>query len=133
MASRAVAVLVTASLLAGCASAGGVRAPAPFGPEDRRAIAEFVQRLPVGSQVRVERSTGRTTRGTLMSATADAIVVQPATRLPEAPVTIPTSEILRVTLDAGSGGLGRSIAIGAAIGAGATFGVLLLLAAIFAD
>jgi len=59
--------------------------------------------------------------------------VQLNTRLPEPPVDVPLDQIARVTLDNPSGGIGRTIAIGAAVGAAATFGVLLLLAALLGD
>jgi hypothetical protein len=67
-----------------------------------------------------------------MKRDSDPIVVQRRTRLPEAPLTIPIADIVSLELES-NGSVGRTIGIGIAAGAGATLGVLLLLAAIFAD
>jgi hypothetical protein len=52
--------------------------------------------------------------------------------VPETPIDIPFSTITRVTLDTGSN-TAKTVGIAVATGVGATFGVLLLLAAIFSD
>ena len=96
-------------------------------------MAEYVQKIPAGSKVRVERASGGTLRGTLMKAGPDSITVQRNTRIPEAPVQIPLESITRLTLDQPTSSVGKHIAIGVASGVGATFGVLFLLAAIWAD
>lgn len=132
---KTVAALICVALAtAGCASTSGPRvAQAPQPPvQDRAVLADYVQRLPAGSKVRVERSGGAVLRGTLMKATADSIVVQKNTRVPEQPVDIPLSDITRVSLDAGSSSsTGKTVAIGLATGAAGTLGVFLVLAAIF--
>lgn len=120
----------------GCASAAGPRlaqTPAVSTGQDRAVLADYVQRIPAGSRVRVERTTGESLRGTLMKATPDAIVVQKNTRIPEAPVQIPLADVTRVTLDTTSSSLGKHIAIGVGSGVAATFGVLLILAALWGD
>ena len=130
-----VAALVCAAVTTtGCASASGPRiAQAPSAPvQDSAVLADYVQRLPVGSRVRVERSGGEVLRGTLMKATADSIVVQKNTRVPEKPVEIALSDVTRVTLETGSSSTGKTIGIGMAAGAAATLGVFLVLALIFA-
>jgi hypothetical protein len=132
---QTLAVVLCAALAGtGCASASGPRvAPAPQAPvQDKGTLADYVQRLAVGSKVRVERTDGTSLRGTLMKATADAIVVQKNTRLPEAPLEVPLSQVTRVTLDNGSS-TGKTVAIGVATGVAATFGILLLLAALIGD
>jgi hypothetical protein len=131
------AVLLCAAMAAtGCASAAGPRiapAPAPTSGQDRAVLAEYVQRLPAGSKVRVERINGDSMRGTLMKATPDSIIVQKNTRVPEPPIDIPLSDITRVTLESSSSSVGRNIAIGVGSGVAATFGVLLLLIAVWGD
>ena len=139
MLKRTIAVLLCAALVtSGCASAAGPRAAhaprqgseqAPAAPVDTATMSAYVQKLPAGSRVRVERSNGQTIKGTLMKTTPDEIVVQKNTRNPEAPVTIPIAQIARVTLDSGSS-TGKTVGIAVAVGVGATFGVLLLLAAL---
>jgi hypothetical protein len=95
-------------------------------------MAEYVRQLPVGSRIKVTRKNGDVLHGTLMKRDADPIVVQRRTRLPEAPLTIPVADIVLLELQS-DGSVGRTIGIGVAAGAGAALGVLLLLAAIFAD
>jgi hypothetical protein len=130
------AFVCTALMTTGCASASGPRvAQTPAAPsvQDRTVLAEYVQRLPAGSRVRVEQTNGSSLRGTLMKATPDTIVVQKNTRVPEPPVEVALSQVTRVTLDSSSSSLGKHIAIGVGTGVAATFGVLLILAALWGD
>jgi hypothetical protein len=136
MTRQVTAIALCAALMTGgCASASGPRmATEPQAPAvDRAVMAEYVQRIPAGSKVRVERANASTLRGTLMKAGPDAITVQRNTRVPEPPVQVPLDTITRLTLDQPTSSVGRNIAIGIASGVGATFGVLLLLAAIWSD
>lgn len=135
---RPVALLLSVALLApACATLRARDARTPQ-QRDRAAavdpalMAEYVKQLPIGSRVRVERANGDTLRGTLMKATGEMIVVQKHTRIAEPPVQIAIAELRSVELDRGSN-VGRTVAIAVAAGAGATLGVLLLLAAIFSD
>lgn len=139
MFTRATALLVCISLSAsGCASATGSRyaGAAPqspvASPPDPALMADYLQRLPPGSKVKVERTDGRVMKGTLMKVEADAIVVQKNTRVPETPVSVPVREIARVTVDTGSS-TGKTVGITVAAAVGATFGVLFLLAALLGD
>jgi hypothetical protein len=132
-------VLICASLIistTGCASAG--RTQATIGPQpgvvETAAMGDYVQRLPAGSRVRVERTDGEVVRGTLMKASADAIVVQKNTRVPEPPLAMPLSQVARVTVEGGSGmSTGKAIGIGIASGVGAFFAILAIFAATFSD
>ena len=108
--------------------------PAPDQAVDRAVLAEYVQKLPPGTTVRVERENAKTLRGTLMKATADAIFIQPKTRIPEPSIEVPLRDVQRVTPEAPNGGnLAKAIGIGAAAGAGAALGVFFVILAIFAD
>lgn len=136
MTKQLTAVMLSMALTAGgCASASGPRVPVDPQPPvvDRSVMVEYAQRLPAGSKVRVELTDGPAIRGTMMKAGADSIIVQRQTRVPEPPVEIPIASIVRLTLDQASGSVGRNVAIGIVSGVGATFGVLLLLAAIWGD
>jgi hypothetical protein len=109
-------------------------AQAPAAPVvDKSLLADYVQRIPAGSKVRVERTNGETLRGTLMKATADLLVVQKNTRVPENPVEVPLAEVTRVTVETGHSSTGRNVAIGVVAGVAALFGTLLLLFALTAD
>jgi hypothetical protein len=136
---RLVALLLCGSLLgSGCASMNASRGPRPMthSPAQARVdpalMAEYVRQLPVGSKVRVSLAQGTTVHGILMQHDRDPIVVQRRTRIPEAPMEIPLKDVLAMELETG-GSSARNVAIGAATAVGATFGVLLLLAAIFSD
>ena len=136
---RATAMLLCAGLaLPGCATAraGGVTiAPARVQPGvESHVLAEYVQRLPPGSDLRIGRRTGGTLRGTLVKATALSVVVQPRTRVPVPPIEIPLTDVVSVIPETpGRTHVGKVIGLAAAAGAGAALGVLMLLAAIYAD
>jgi hypothetical protein len=115
------------------ACAGAARMQVTPVASDGRVLAEFVQKLPPGAAIRVDRTGGTTLRGTLMKASDQSMVVQPRTRIPEPAVEIPFSEVLRVTPDAQNGSsLGKAVGIGVAAGAGAALSVFMIIAAIFA-
>jgi hypothetical protein len=141
MRRKMIAALLCAALsTTGCASASGPRvaqADLPQAPEarviDTSVLADYVQRIPAGSKVRVERTSGGSLRGTLMNASRDVVVVQKNTRVPEPPVEVPLAQVTRVTLDTGGSSVGKTVAISVGAGVGATFGLLLLLAALWGD
>ena len=137
---RLVALLLCGSLLgSGCASVNASRRSLPAarnpvqGRVDSALMAEYVRQLPVGSKVRVNLANGDTVHGILMKHDRDPIVVQRRTRIPETPIEIPLRDILVMELETAGSNTARNVAIGAATAVGATFGVLLLLAAIFSD
>ena len=125
-------VSVLAIVTSGCATSGGARPATSPAVSSPASMAEYVRHLPIGSRVRVELAGGRTVKGTLMRADETAVVISPATRVPEPPLDIPLSTVQRIELGRASN-LGKTIAIGAAAGAAATFGVLFLLFAMLGD
>jgi len=127
-------ILCVALAVTGCASASGSQvAQNSAAPIDRTLLAEYAQRIPSGSKIRVERTTGGTLHGTLLKTGADQVTLQRNTRIPEPPVEIPFGTITRITLEGGGNSTGKTVAIAVGTGVGATFGVLLLLAAIWGD
>lgn len=127
-------VLCGALASSGCASASGPRvASDPAAALDRTILADYVQKIPAGSKVRVERNSGGTLRGTLLRSTADSLTVQRSTRVPEPPLDVPFGNITRVTLDTGGNSTAKTVAIAVGAGVGATFGILLVLAALLGD
>lgn len=93
---------------------------------------EFVSRLPIGTNIRLKLDDGATLTGTLMAVEDNVIIVKRRARTPEPPIKLTLNRIVDADVQRGSG-LGKAIAIGAAAGVGATFGVLLFLAAIMGD
>lgn len=135
--ATALIVSIAISATAACASTGAARVATvtPGATASRAVLAEFVQRLPAGAAVRVDRASGRSVRGTLLKATPERLFVQPRTRLPEAMIEIPMSDVLSVTPETrgGNGHIGRAIGAGAAAGAGAALAVFLVILAAFSD
>jgi hypothetical protein len=136
---QAMCAIVCASMIAsGCATARTTAVyPANAGQQaaaGRLALAEYVQKLPPGTLVRVNRAQGHSVHGTLMKATDQSIFVQPKTRLPEAVVEIPVEQILAVTPESKHDhSVGRAIGAGAAAGAAAVVTILLVLIAVAND
>lgn len=132
---RCATALVMSLTLAvtGCATTGGKGLTVvPSG--NRAVVAEFVQKLPQGSAIRVQHTDGRTLRGILMKATDQSLVIQPRVRVPEPPIEISLADVVAVTPDSNGGtNLAKAIGIGAAAGAGAALAVFLIIAAIYAD
>ncbi len=96
-------------------------------------LPDYVRQLPLGSAVRVERANGRTLRGILLKATDVSVVIQPRTRITEAPVEVPLAEVLSITPEKGRPNLGRAIAAGAAAGAGTALAVFFVIVSLYAD
>jgi hypothetical protein len=133
---RTLALILSVALAsAGCTAARAQGPRVPTRPDTRQpdttVMASYISQLPLGARVRVSLADGTTVRGILMKADADPIVVQKRTRIPEPPLEIPIRDV--VALEAKIGNTGRAIAMGAAAGAAAALGVLMILAAIFAD
>src|SRR5215212_10219566 len=79
----------------------------------------FAQKLDTGSEVTVRLQNGQRFRATLIEARSDALVLQPRTRrpVPVQPVAYEAITSLERNENRG-GGIGKAIAIGAAVGAG---------------
>ena len=139
MIERALVLLLCSALAApGCAStrATGVTvAPtAANGHTDQAVLAEYVQSLPLGSPIRLDLADGNSLRGTLMKTTNQNLVVQPRTRVPEPPVEIAFSNVVRVTVETpGGNNIAKAIGVGAAAGAGAALAVFFIIVAIYSD
>jgi hypothetical protein len=148
---RAIALALCGSMVSGCATMGPRQSQAPVtavppaavrsspaagtagDPQGSSVLAEYVQKLPLGMRVRVDRVKGGAIKGILMKATDQAIVVQRRTRVPEPPEEIPLSQVLSVTPEQQGGGIGRAIGAGAAAGAAAALGIILILIAVAWD
>src|SRR5437867_8450121 len=97
---RIIAIVLCAALTTtGCASAAGPRFartqanPAASPVMDRAVLADYLQRLPIGSRVKLERTDGSVLHGTLMKVGTESVVVQKNTRVPEPPIDVPLGGI----------------------------------------
>ena len=139
-ARRLVAVLLCAAVgTSGCATGAARGVTVAPGADRQNAntdlLAEYVQRLPAGTSIRIQRVSGGSLRGTLMKANEQTLVIQPRTRVPEPPVEIAFKDLISVVPEAqgGNNNIGKAIGIGIAAGAGAVLGIFLILAAIYSD
>ena len=133
-----VAVLCVTLAAAGCATTGTTgTAPAYAGSQSnatRSVLVEYVQKLPPGTLVRVDRSQGGAVRGTLMKATDQSLFIQPKTRIAEPTLEVPFVTVVAVTPEQKHGNsVGRAIGAGAAAGAAATLVIFLIAFAIAGD
>ena len=130
-------IVCTALATSGCATTRTVAAMPALGADQgsaRGLMAEYVQKLPAGTDVRVGRSNGHSLRGTLIKGTDHSIFVQPKTRIAEPVVEIPLSDVVQVTPERhGGSSVGRAIGAGAAAGAAATLAIFLIMFAVYGD
>ena len=93
----------------------------------------FVERVDVGTELNVRLNDGRRMRATLVGVRADAVLLQPKTRIPVSIQAVPYDSIVRMEPRKAGHSAGKAVAIGVATGVGAFFGIMLLLVAAVAD
>jgi hypothetical protein len=91
----------------------------------------YAERLPIGSTVRVRTTDGKRLTAVLAIVDRSGITLAPKTRIPEAPRHIPYEKLDQLELKEQNRSLGKSIAIGSAVGVGAFFGIVAILAAAY--
>ena len=127
---KAVCVLLLASSTVGCAARGATPLPTvTLGEAERVAVfRQYVERLPLGSLVRVHTTDGVRWSATLLSADHERVVLQPRGRLTEPARTIPIASLQLIEPEPHSNNqLAKAVGIGVAAGA-ATFLTILLVA-----
>ena len=92
----------------------------------------FAERVDVGTELNVRLNDGRRMRATLVGVRADAVLLQPKTRIPVSIQAVPYDTIVGMERKAGHSA-GKAVAIGVATGVGAFFGIMLLIVAAVAD
>jgi hypothetical protein len=97
-------------------------------------LRAYVEKLPIGSIVKVKMKEGKDVKGTLMVIEPDAIVVKPKTRLARPERRLPYTDVEFVEVQTKNGAnIAKSVAIGVGTGAGAFFGLMLLAFVIIDD
>ena len=89
----------------------------------------YASKLPIGATVRARTSDGRRQSGVLTLVERDSITIELRTRVPEPPRRIRLSELEQLELKQNGSSMAKAVAVGAAVGAGTFFGILLLFAA----
>lgn len=93
----------------------------------------FAERVDVGTELNVRLDDGRRMRATLVGVRADAVLLQPKTRIPVSIQAVPYDAIVRMEPRKAGHSAGKAVAIGVAAGVGAFFGIMLLIVAAVAD
>jgi S1-C subfamily serine protease len=93
----------------------------------------FAEQVEVGTELDVRLNDGRHFKATLVGIRDSAMLMQPRTRVPVPIQAVPYGDVLRMERTKAGIGAGKAIAIGAATGAGAFFGILAIMLSIVSD
>jgi hypothetical protein len=131
---RFVALALALSLSTACGSTTRVATPAArlsaAGSQDSPALVRnFAAHLPIGTSVSIGLVNGTQLSGTLMEVQEAAVVVKRRTRIPEPARTVAYADIVTIEPQSSGGNTVKAVVLGAAAGAAAVFGVLLILIA----
>ena len=85
----------------------------------------YASKLPIGSPVRIRTTDGHRETAVLAVVDREGITLERTTRNREAPVRIAYANLLQLEPHQHGSGVGKAIAIGAAVGAATFFGILL--------
>jgi len=110
-----------------------VAAP-PEAPPSLELLRAYVQKLPIGSPVKVTPRTGKPVKGILMVVDDEAIVVKPRTRIPRPEQRFALADVDFVELEPRNGGsIAKAVGIGVASAAGAFLTLILVTVAVVDD
>jgi hypothetical protein len=144
--TRVISLLLSVLLaLPACALRSSSRLPSPIAVA-RRAIehrqvpvaggavawSRYLAALPVGSRVKVSTTDGRSFKAIYMGTDDDEVTMRPRTRIPEPLRRIPIASLASVELDQGMG-VGKIVAISAAVAGATVLTILLVLLATLDD
>jgi hypothetical protein len=94
----------------------------------------FAGRIEPGKTLEVRLTSGQRFKATLLAVSSAGLTVQPKTRLPVPPQVVAYGDIASLEIDTGKGAnIGKAIAIGTAVAAGAFFGLMALTFAVWGD
>jgi hypothetical protein len=124
---RSIAAVVTITLLISSTALTAQGSSAI--PRSREYWFAYASKLPIGSTIRVRTSDGKRLTAVLAVVDEESIILEARTRIPEPPRRIPFDQLEQLELQQKGSSVGKSIAAGAAVGAGTFLGVLLILAA----
>ncbi|MGE5815219.1 MAG: hypothetical protein ACM36C_12080 [Acidobacteriota bacterium] len=130
---KPIALFLATLFTAQCASttAGPVQTAASS--DAARAMLAAAGKIPAGSRVTMELMDGKRFKAVLLAVQDGQVVVQKRTRLPEPALRLDPAQVAYLELDGPREGMGKMLAIGAAIGTGVTLAFLAILAAALGD
>jgi len=91
----------------------------------------YASKLPIGATVQVRTSDGKRETGVLTLVDQESVTIETRTRVPEPPRRIRFAQLDQLQLKTKGSSVAKAVAVGAAVGAGTFFGILLLIAASF--
>ena len=91
----------------------------------------YASRLPVGATVQVRTSDGKRETGVLTLVDQESITIETRTRVPEPARRIRFAQLDQLQLKTKGSSVAKAVAVGAAVGAGTFFGILMVIAASF--
>ena len=89
----------------------------------------YASKLPIGATVQVRTADGRRETGVLTLVDQESITIETRTRVPEPPRRIRFAQLDQLQLKTKGSSVGKAVAVGAAVGAGTFFGILMVIAA----
>jgi hypothetical protein len=126
-------VLLAATLTTDCASVPARSSLASPSPDAGRAMLAAAEKIPAGSRITMELMDGTRFKAVLLAVEEGHVMVQKRTRLPEPALRLDPAQVAYLELDGPHEGMGKMLAIGAAIGTGVTLAFLAILAAALAE
>jgi S1-C subfamily serine protease len=93
----------------------------------------FAEQAEVGTELNVHLNDGRHFKATLVGTRDNAMLVQPKTRVPVPIQAVAYDDVVRLERTKPGIGAGKAIAIGAATGVGAFFGILAIMLGVVSD
>lgn len=93
----------------------------------------FAEQVEVGTELNVRLNDGHHFKATLVGVRENAMLMQPKTRVPVQIQAVPYDDVVRLERTKPGIGAGKAIAIGAATGVGAFFGILALMLGVVSD
>ena len=131
--AKIIALVLTTVLAAQCASARAGSLQTTAWPEGTRAVLAAAARIPAGSRITMQLMDGSRFKAVLLAVDDGKVIVQKRTRLPEPALRLDAASVAYLELDSPREGIGKVLAIGAAIGTGITLAFLAILAAALGD
>lgn len=109
----------------------GAHAQATVGPGIWRAFADRIQ---PGTTLKIRLIDGKRFKATLLQVSPEGMTVQAKTRVPVPPQMVSFAEVASLEVDTGKGAsMAKAVAIGAGVAAGAFFGLMAIMFAIWGD
>ena len=124
---RIIAGSIAAAMLAGPSAGVALASQAASAQEEAAVMQRYVERLPVGTDVKVRLKQGERFRATLIGVEADEVILKPRTRVPEPQRRVRVADVEMIEPQTGGINVAKAIAIGIGAGGASFLGLMLLV------